>query len=113
MKPEEFSNLGMYGSREFFERKQQEGYSEVASGVGDWVGVERIVVIWAFYHPKKRFRSITTLQHPKFDDGCHTIRGSPYEKKYTPAGFDRFTRRMKIKIGSRQNLAELLQNWDK
>jgi hypothetical protein len=113
MKPEEFSTLEMYGKREIFERKQNEGYTEVAFGGGDWVDSNRIVALWAFYHPTKMFGSVSTLQYPKFDDGTHTIRFKPFERKYSQEGFERYLQKMQIKMGDRENLAKLLQNWDK
>jgi hypothetical protein len=113
MEPEEFSTLGMYGQREFFERKRQEGYSKVAFGVGEWVNNQRIAAIFVFYHPTRIIGSITTLQHPQFDDGCQTIRAKPCEKKYyTKLGFNGFVKSRKIQIGDKQNLVDLLQNWD-
>jgi len=111
MKPEEFSALALYGQREVFERKQSEGYTEVAFGNGGWVGAEKIVACWVFYHPKKWFRSVSTIQYPKFDDGCHTVRGDPFERNYSQKGFEKYARRMDIKMGERQSLANLLSRW--
>ncbi len=112
MKPEKFSTLEMYGRREVFKKKQSEGYTEVAFGGGDWVGAERIVAIWTFYHPAKKFRNVSTLQHPKHFDGEHTLRGTPFEKDYSQREFEEYVQKMQIRIHNKQNLAELLQNWD-
>ena len=112
MKPEEFSTLGMYGNREIFEKRLNEGYTKVAHGGGDWVGNHRIVRLWAFFHPKRFFKKVATYEHPKFD-GIHTVRGTPFEVTYTERGFKKYCKKNKISLGEKHDLAKLVQDWDK
>jgi len=108
-KPEEFSALRMYGNKNVFEKRVEEGYTEVAFGGGDWVGNQRIVRLWAFFHPKGK---IATYEHPKFDDGSHIMRGNPFEAKYSQRKFQKHLREFQIKLGAKSELAEVVNNWE-
>jgi hypothetical protein len=112
MNPEEFSPLGMYGNKEIFERRLNEGYTEVAHGSGEWIGDNRIVALWAFFHPKRFFRKVATHQHPKgYFDG-HTFHGKPFETAYTEKGFKKYCENNKIVLGERQDLAKIVKIWE-
>lgn len=106
-KVEQYSKIEMYGNKELFAKRQSEGFTEVAFGSGDWVDSERIVAIWAFYN--QQGNTIATYEHPKSDDGCHTVRGLPFEATYTPKEFEARCAERRIKMGSRHNLAELVK----
>ena len=80
-KPEEFSELGLYGRKDIFEKRIKEGYTGIALGGGEWVGDSRIVRICIFYHPDGR---IATYEHPKDHDGTHTMGGVNHLKKNIP-----------------------------
>lgn len=106
--PEKFSLLGMYGNFEIFRRRQEEGYTEVVFGSGEWVSSERIIALWAFYGPNKL---IATYQHPKYDDGLQTRRGSPFERIYNEEEFRDYLKRMKISLGSCNKLSDIVSKW--
>lgn len=109
-KPEEFSLIGMYGKKDIFEKRVREGYTEVAFGGGDWVGDQRIVSLWAFYHPNGR---IATYEHPKsMTLDCHTVRGRPFEAEYTKRKFQKHLQKFKIRLGEGSGLAQLVENWE-
>ena len=108
-KPEEFSPLGMYGRKDVFEKRLNEGYTEVTLGGGDWVGDQRIVSLWVFYHPKGK---IATLEHPKFYISDHTARGQPYEAKYSPRKFQKHVKKFQLKVGEKKDLAKIVEDWE-
>lgn len=113
--PEAFSLIGMYGAREVFERRQREGYTEVAFGRGEWVDMNRIVAIWVFYRRPSFWRNpIATHEFPKFEllDGG-TMRGDPVERTYSQKRFDRHLSKYQITLGPRQKLSETLEQWAK
>ena len=110
MKPECLSPLAMYGRKDVFENRVREGYTEVAFGGGDWVGEQRIVRLWVFYHPEGK---IATYEHPKFMTlDTHTMRGQPFEKEYTEGEFQKHQKQFKLKVGNRRSLAEVVQDWE-
>ena len=109
VKPEEFSRLGMYGRKDIFERRLNESYSEVAFGGGDWVNNQKIVGLFVFYHPNGK---IATLEHPKFDDGYHTIRGQPYEAEYNNKKFEKHLKKFQLKVGTKTDLAKIVNQWE-
>ncbi|MDP2628687.1 MAG: hypothetical protein Q8P15_02190 [Nanoarchaeota archaeon] len=112
IKPEEFSLLGMYGNKEIFEKRSKQGYTEVAHGSGEWIGDKRIVSLWIFYHPKRRFLNfVTTYEYPKFFVGTN-MHGKPFESIYTEKGFEKYMVKNKIKVGKRVNLKEILDRWN-
>ena len=109
-KPDEFSPLGLYGRKDAFEKRVRDGYTEVAYGGGDWVGNQRIVRLWAFYHPDG---SIATYEHPKgMTPDMHTIRGQPFEAEYTEREFQEHLENFRIKIGPKTGLKKLVENWE-
>ena len=93
----ELSPLNMYGDREVFRRRLQEGYTDLNFGRGSWINGQRIVGLFVFYHPDGR---IATLEHPKFT--CpfsgHTVRLDPRERQYTPQQFQRHLRDFEIEL---------------
>lgn len=56
------SPLGMHGNKGLFEQKLREGYTEYSYGIGESHEPERIVALFAFYHPEGR---IATYEHAK------------------------------------------------
>ena len=108
-KPDEFSVLAMYGDRGVFLQNQEKGYTEVAFGSGQWVRGSRIVALWVFYHDLHK--NIITYQHPKFDSGSFNVSGTPFERKYAESEFEEYRNKMKILIGSRVSLADILAQW--
>ena len=79
-------------------------------GGGDWVDGQRIVGLWAFYHPDGK---IATYEHPKGrTSDMRTIRGQPFEAEYTEREFQKYLKKFQIKLGQRSGLAELVQNWE-
>ena len=108
-KPEEFSPLKMYGRKDVFEKKLNEGYTEISFGGGDWVGNQRIVKLWVFYHPEGK---IATFAHPKMFDGVTNVRGIPYEAEYTEREFKKHQKKFQLKVGNRADLAKIVSDWE-
>ncbi len=110
-KPEEFSKLKMYGEKEIFEKKVEEGYTEVAYGDGgDWFDDQRIVSLFAFYHPNGK---VATYEHPKrmtFDG--HTMRSRPFQAEYNKIEFQIHLQEFQIKLEKKVGLEELVKNWE-
>jgi len=118
MKPEQLSNIGLYGNREIFKRRLEEGYKEVALGRGDWIQTQnsltpetRIVALWAFFHQLESSKKIATYEHPKAFDGVTNIHGKPFEATYSEEEFKEYCEKNKIKIGKRIELTDLLNIW--
>ena len=111
MKPEEFSPLAMYGNKDIFKKRLNDGYIDVAFGSGEWVNGERIVRLFVFYHPKNFF-GIATYEHPKFDFEGSTIHGKPFESVYTKRGFERHSKKFKIQVGPKTGLANIVKDWE-
>ncbi|MBI2672664.1 hypothetical protein HYX19_00215 [Candidatus Woesearchaeota archaeon] len=111
MKPDEFSLLAMYGSKDIFKKRLEEGYTEVAFGVGDWVRDYRIVGLWAFYHQDGR---IATYEHPKYIEfsGGNTLHGEPFEKIYTKEEFEKHEKDLRISVCQKTGLAQIVQKWE-
>lgn len=108
-KPEEFSALGLYGRKDLFEKRFNEGFTEVAFGSGGWVGDFRIVSIFAFYHPAGK---IATLETPKSYEAGHTSRGAPFEREYTHKTFEEYREKYQIRMGNKTDLGKLVAEWE-
>ena len=110
MKPEKFSPLGLYGDREFFFERKNEGYTEAAYGGGPWIGSYRIVGIFAFYHPDGR---IATFQTRKIDTGDCTMRGDPIRADYkNESEFKEYVEEHRITLGKKHSLADAIKDWE-
>ena len=107
-KPEEFSPLGLYGNRDVFQRRLDEGFTKLAFGDGNWVGNERIVRLFVFYHPDGR---IATYEHPKSEHDGTTFRGGPFEAEYSEEEFQSYKEKFQIAFGGKTSLAEVLEGW--
>lgn len=114
VKPEQFSIIGMYGDKKIFEMMMAEGYTQVASGTGQWIvenGFEyRIVRLFAFACGTDD--SVATYEHPKMNDGITNRHGQPYESRYQPQEWDKHCNRFKITLGEKRDLSDLLKSWD-
>lgn len=114
-----FSTVGMYGNRHIFEKRLKEGFTEFAFGSGDWIQPDnaldrRIVAIWAFFPPKMGVGGrIATYEHPKYYDGEHSIRGEPFEARYTAKDFEDYCRKNRISMGQRSDLLDFLRTADR
>jgi hypothetical protein len=105
--------LKYYGEKSIFEKRVEEGYSEVAFGGGRWFGKEngddeRMVAIWVFYHPDGR---IATYEHPKYHDGIASYYGNKFEAEYTQDQFQEHMRKYMITLEVTTGLVELVENW--
>ena len=71
---------------------------------------QRIVRIWAFYHPNGK---VATFEHPKSMtlDG-HTVREEPFEAEYSKRKFQRHLQKFQIKLGDKTGLADVVDNWE-
>lgn len=117
-KPEEFSPLAMYGEKSIFEKRLNEGFTEIAFGRGPWKEVEspglildvRIVAIYVFYHPSGK---IATFEHPKARD-CNLMahHGEPFEAEYNQLTFHEHKKDYKLNLGEKIDLAEIVQSWE-
>ena len=109
MKSEEFNLIKAYGKRDIFEKRLQEGYTEIAFGNGPWVKNQRIVVLFVFYHPNGE---VATYEHPKFINEGHTVRGKPHEEKYNQKKFNKLKEKWDLKVDDKKhNLKEILEEW--
>lgn len=133
IKPEEFSILGMYGRREIFEKRLQEGYTEVAFGKGLWIEkpdmfgtyldfrfpflhftppaivAQRIPSLFAFYHPNGK---IAILEHRKIEDYTgHTAHVGIRETVYNKKRFERHLNEWSVKLEEKTTLVEILEKW--
>ncbi|GEM_PF-3952803 len=97
----------LYVRKDILERRLQEGYTEIATGRGEWVHDQKIVGVFIFYHPDGR---ITSYEHPKFraENRIHT--GIPFEKTY-PSSDDlqRHCNLFRIQLNEKSSLAELVK----
>ena len=122
MEPERFSTFGMYGNKEVFNKRAKEGYTEVAFGIGEWIsrpiGEERIVGLYAFYHPNGK---VSTYEHPKANHGFGNVHGQPFEAEYNAkrtllqkllgksSTFEQHLKEFKITLDQRNNLAKIVK----
>jgi len=110
-KPDQFSNLNFYGDREVFEKREEEGYSQVNFGRGPWIKGERVVGMFAFYHPDGK---ISILMTPKHDISGETIHGRRTEREFeNEEEFKKFVEQWKIELAERSDLGKFLNKWEK
>jgi len=114
--PEPLSILADYGDREVFERKQKEGYDEIAFGRGEWVDQgnydSRIIALWAFYDTNNPDRNIATQQFIKIRENLVTRRGGSFEEEYSQQELDKYIADMKITLEGRGRLEEVIALFD-
>jgi hypothetical protein len=97
---------------DFFERRYDQGYTEVAFGEeGKLIRDRKIVRLVVAYHPTRIFGEVATLQYPEFTCGTHADLGNPFEANYTEKGFRKYCRENKIPMSDRQDLSEILSHW--
>jgi len=108
--PEEFSPLGLYGNRDFFQKAKQDGYTEVAFGGGKEVGAVRPVGVFAFFHPDTaEVRALITW---KLYNDVASVRSEPTERAFPNMdSFEDFLEEFKIELGERVSLEEILKPW--
>jgi len=97
-----------YGNKEAFERRLQEGYAEVAFGMGRRGRSD--LCLFAFYHPNG---TIATYEHPAtmpFWSGL--VKQGTIEKEYNGEGFQRLTDSYGIEMSVRVNLEDTVNNWE-
>ena len=112
MKPEEFSRATMYGKRSIFEKRLNEGYNEATFGAGkDYIENEKIVNLFAFYHPNGK---IATYECHKFMavDDCHTMRRPPFEKEYSKKEFQEHIEKYKVQMSRKGSLVDIVNSWE-
>jgi len=110
MEPEQYSIMKMYGDREFFEKKMSQGYTQVAFGSGKWIKGERIVGIFAFYHPNGR---VATLETPKCDFERSTVRGKAFEDLYwSPKTFGKHVLKKQITMSDKTDLTDIVNTFN-
>ena len=102
-KIEPFNDMAWYGNLKIFKKRLQEGFSEFAFGRGQWVGGERIVGIFVFYHPDGR---IVTLESPKYYDHFH---GKKFEGSYSSAEFKKYLKANKISLRQKHSLRAFIR----
>jgi hypothetical protein len=107
--PDDFIPREICGRKDVFEKYSNEGYTEVAVGVGnlryDSVTIEGIV----FYHPKGK---IATYIHSRFmtPDPDPAI-GEPFENEYTESEFQKHQQAYQLKVGAKTDLVKIVNEW--
>ena len=110
MKPERHSWIGMYGDRDIFQKHLDDGYNEVAFGKGDWVDDQKVLGVFAFFHPGG---DISTLEHYKsITNSGHTIKSGPVYGEYMQKGFEMFIEENGVKMSEKQDIRAVLNQWD-
>lgn len=116
MQTQQLSPLGLYGNKDVFTDRYNDGAREVAFGSGGWVtsfgeaevlGItaERIAALWVFYYPS----GLVALRvFPKGEYMGMTIRGCPYEIDLWEEDFQQFPMITSCSISERKNLAEVM-----
>lgn len=102
---------------DFFEEKYAKGYTEVVFGgegilIGNSRRKTRIIRLVAVFHPTRYFKSVATSQDSNFYCGIHEDRGKSFEENYTRRNFEEYIAKNKIPISDRQNLLEILNNFN-
>ncbi len=100
--------LEIYGNKEIMKKALNEGYEEVAYGVGPWIKDLRIVSMFAFY---KKSGEVMTYEHRKFFDDMfsHTVRANPITNYYSEELFNKFVEDFKINLSGKSELSDLLK----
>ena len=98
------------GRKDVFEKRLREGYTGIAFGNGDWVGSERSVILWVFYHPDGRIATYEPLRLKRING--FTMPGTEVEIEHTEESFREYVKRRRIKIGERTSLAEFFVRWE-
>lgn len=108
IKPDQFSDLGMYGDREVFKKRLEDGYTEFAFGASNEI-VEgyRLVAVWVFFRPDGRVATLETL---KDYTGSSTERGRS-EREYDEKDFEKMIEKYGAGMTERNDLKILLDRW--
>ena len=116
-KVERFSLLGMYGDRKYFQKKLDEGYSEVAFGSGPYITSpsgflqKRMVGMFAFFHPDGRIVTYETVkQWLEWESDPH--RGHPPESQYNAKTFEERCKDFQVSLSEKATLADVVADWE-
>ncbi len=115
--PQNFSTLGLYGDKETFQARLNEGYRYVAFGRGPWVGTgypERVIAMFAFYKSKKPKKddTVATFEGKKFEEiGACTVHGPMEDKTYTFEDFQNHIENYEVELGVFQPLKKIVNLW--
>ena len=107
-KPDEFSLFGLYGNREVFQQRLNEGFTELAFASGPEVNGLRIVAAFVFYHPDGR---VATFEHIKDYTMGTSVRGVD-QNSYTEQTFAELVQKQRLEVGKKFPLRELLKDWE-
>ena len=110
--PEEYLWFGIYGDRGVFERRLDQGYTEVAYGTGEWVkgmhSETKVNAVMVFYHPKDKIATYEFTRHRSPDESWTD---EPYEDNYEPEEFGDYLLENRIYLHPKQSLADIVDSW--
>lgn len=98
MAQEKIRPLKTYGNTDIFQKRVEEGYSELAFGRIEPTDDSELLGVFVFFHPDGK---IATYEHPK--------QGTSFEKEYNSERFQEYTEEQNIHLSGKVTLEYIVK----